>query len=131
MGSLIILLCCCPDLCFVTRKLASFKLIGIEFEERRVMAHSFSVKGSSLRQKLRGCHKVMIVIPALYTKQQIGHRHTPNCSLCSETYCFEAKPAKRSYSLVHHFLPHLVSSNYSYFLETSLLSFCIVYTAYS
>jgi hypothetical protein len=65
VGSLIILLCCCPNLGFVTRKLASFKLIGIEFEERRVMAHSFSVRGSSLSLKLRGCHKVG-VIPAPY-----------------------------------------------------------------
>ena len=57
MGSLIILLCCCSGLTFVTRKLASFKLIGIEFEERRVMGHSFFERGSSLSLKLRGCHK--------------------------------------------------------------------------
>jgi hypothetical protein len=57
----IILLCCCPDLRFVTRKLASFKLIGIEFGEGRVMAHSFSVRGSSLSLKLRGCHKVGVM----------------------------------------------------------------------
>jgi hypothetical protein len=75
VGSLIILLFSdstsgSPDLCFLTQKLASPKLIGIPLRERRVTAHLFSLRGYSLSPKLRGCRKV------LYEDSSYMHRHT-------------------------------------------------------
>lgn len=66
VGSLIILLFSdstsgSTDLCFLTQKLASSKLIGIPLRDRRVTAHLFSLRGSSLSRKLRGRRKALCV----------------------------------------------------------------------